>query len=75
MNWTGLRQEFHHGGRGWVLLAVAAGWFFVYGLRTSFPVLLPYVSAEFELDLATGGALITLLYYLCIRSNTRWDTW
>lgn len=62
LNWTGFRQEFCRGGRGWILLAVAVGWFFAYGLRVSFPVLLPYISVEFGLDLATGGALMTLLF-------------
>lgn len=61
-NWSAIRQEFHRGEQGWILVAVAAGWFFAYGLRVSFPVLLPYISAEFGLDLATGGALMTLLF-------------
>ena len=57
-----LREEFCRGGRGWILVVVAVGWFFAYGLRFSFSVLLPYISAEFGLTLATGGALMTLLF-------------
>lgn len=62
MDWTWFREEFGRGGRGWILAVVATGWFFAYGLRISFSVLLPYISVEFGLSLSTGGALMSLIF-------------
>lgn len=54
--------EIHADGRGWTLLAVAAGWFFVLGLRFVVPALLPAITDDFGLSNATAGAAITLLW-------------
>jgi len=52
----------HGDGRGWMLLAVAVGWFFVLGLRFVVPALLPFITDDFPVsDTAAGGA-ITLLW-------------
>lgn len=53
-----LRSE----GRGWILLAVAFGWFLSIGVRLVFPALLPPISAAFDVSLTTAGALITALW-------------
>ncbi|MXV63008.1 MFS transporter [Natronorubrum sp. JWXQ-INN-674] len=45
-----------------ILIVIAACWFFAQGLRLSFPVLLPHISLEYGLDIATGGLLISLLF-------------
>jgi predicted MFS family arabinose efflux permease len=49
-------------GRGWTLLAVAGGWFFVLGLRFVVPALLPIITREFPVSDAAAGAAITLLW-------------
>ena len=49
-------------GRGWTLLAVAGGWFFVLGLRFVVPALLPAITEEFTVSNAAAGAAITLLW-------------
>lgn len=55
-------RDVHGRGRGWTLLAVAAGWFFVLGLRFVVPALLPAITDDFPVsDTAAGGA-ITLLW-------------
>ncbi|MFB6155081.1 MAG: nitrate/nitrite transporter [Haloferacaceae archaeon] len=50
------------GGRGWTLLAVAAGWLLVLGLRFLVPALLPQIKAEFSLDNATAGLAVTVIW-------------
>jgi predicted MFS family arabinose efflux permease len=55
-------REVHGDGRGWTLLAVAAGWFFVLGLRFVVPALLPAITRDFPVSNATAGAAITLLW-------------
>ena len=50
------------GGRGWVLFAVASGWLLVLGTRVVVPQLLPQVTAEFDVDNATAGAVMSLLW-------------
>jgi MFS family permease len=49
-------------GRGWLLLSVAAGWFFSLGVRLIFPALLPRIRESFGFDLTTAGALLTGLW-------------
>ena len=55
-------REVHGDGRGWTLLAVAAGWFFILGLRFVVPALLPAITRDFPVSNATAGAAITLLW-------------
>ncbi|MFT4921932.1 MAG: MFS family permease [Haloarculaceae archaeon] len=50
------------GGRGWTLLAVGVGWFFVLGLRFVVPALLPEIKPDFTLSNVGAGAAITLLW-------------
>ncbi|MEF8872433.1 MAG: MFS transporter [Haloarculaceae archaeon] len=62
---AGLRETIravHGDGRGWTLLAVAAGWFFVLGLRFAVPALLPSITQDFSVSNATAGGAITLLW-------------
>ena len=55
-------REVHGDGRGWTLLAVAGGWFFLLGLRFVVPALLPAITRDFPVSNATAGAAITLLW-------------
>lgn len=55
-------QNLHHNGRGWILLAVAAGWFLSIGVRLIYPAVLPYIRTDFGLDLTTAGLLLTVLW-------------
>jgi MFS family permease len=50
------------GGRGWTLVAVALGWLLVLGLRFLLPALLPQIKAEFDLDNATAGLAVTVIW-------------
>jgi len=52
------------GGRGRALLAIAAGWFLVLGLRFVVPALLPFIKGDFGISNATAGAAITLLWVI-----------
>lgn len=54
----GLRGD----GRGWTLLAIAGGWFFVLGLRFVVPALLPAIREDFVVSDTAAGAAITLLW-------------
>ena len=49
-------------GRGPILFAIAVGWGLTIGTRTIYPVLLPDLRAAYGLDLATAGALLTVLF-------------
>jgi MFS family permease len=49
-------------GRGWVLLAVSTGWLLGLGIRLVFPAVLPYIRAEFGMDLPTAGLLLSALW-------------
>jgi predicted MFS family arabinose efflux permease len=49
-------------GRGWLLLSVALGWFFVLGVRFLIPAILPQIRAEFGVDKATAGVAVTLVW-------------
>jgi predicted MFS family arabinose efflux permease len=57
-----LAREVHGEGRGWTLLAVAIGWFFLLGLRFAVPALLPSITEDFPVSNATAGGAITLLW-------------
>jgi predicted MFS family arabinose efflux permease len=50
------------GGRGWVLLAIAAGWVFVLGGRFLVPAVLPQVTATFEVGDTGGGIAVTVIW-------------
>ena len=50
------------GGRGWILVAIAFGWFLSMGVRLSYPVILPHVRTDLGLDLSTAGLLLTVLW-------------
>jgi predicted MFS family arabinose efflux permease len=50
------------GGRGWVLLAIAAGWVFVLGGRFLVPAVLPQVTAAFEVGNTGGGIAVTVIW-------------
>lgn len=52
----------HRDGRGWILLAVAFGWFLGLGMRLTAPVLVPDIRGEFGFGLATAGLLLSLLW-------------
>lgn len=49
-------------GRGWVLVAVSAGWFLSLGVRFVYPALIPFFRTEFGMPLSTAGLLLTLLW-------------
>lgn len=50
------------GSRGWVLVGISVGWFLSLGTRLMYPALLPYLRAAFDLDLATAGLLLSVLW-------------
>jgi predicted MFS family arabinose efflux permease len=56
----GLRGQ----GRGWTLLAVAAGWLFINGFRVLLPAVLPQVKADFAVTNASAGFALTVLWLL-----------
>lgn len=55
-------RDLRGGGRGWTLLFLACGWFFVLGLRFVVPALLPAITEDFPVSDTTAGAAITLLW-------------
>lgn len=66
---TGVRSVLYRVGRelweddkGWVLVFVAGGWFFVLGTRFVFPALLPEIKGTFGLSNTTAGAAITAIW-------------
>lgn len=50
------------GGKGWVLLTVAAGWFCINGFRVVLPALLPAIKADFTVGNAETGFALTVLW-------------
>lgn len=50
------------GGKGKILVAIAVGWGLLNGTRMIYPVLLPSLSADFNLTLTTAGFLVTLIW-------------
>jgi len=50
------------GGRGRILGAVAFGWFLGLGMRLAAPALVPYIRADFGIDLSTAGLLLSTLW-------------
>ncbi|ELY56020.1 major facilitator superfamily protein [Natronococcus amylolyticus DSM 10524] len=49
-------------GRGWILGAIAFGWFLSMGVRLTYPVVLPHIRTSLELGLSTAGLLLTVLW-------------
>ena len=49
-------------GKGKVLISIAIGWGLLNGTRMIYPVLLPYLSADFNLTFTTAGLLVTLIW-------------
>jgi MFS family permease len=54
--------ELWSGGRGWILVGVASGWFLSLGVRLIFPALLPSIRETFEVNLVILGLLVTVLW-------------
>jgi predicted MFS family arabinose efflux permease len=54
--------DLHKDGQGWILLLISLGWFFSLGIRLTYPVILPQVSAEFEISYETAGTTLSLLW-------------
>jgi ACS family hexuronate transporter-like MFS transporter len=50
------------GGNGKTLAAIASGWGLLIGTRMVYPVILPQLSAEFDLTLTTAGFLVTIIW-------------
>ena len=55
-------KELWGGGKGRHLLVIASGWGVLLGTRMAYPVLLPYLRAEFDLSLTVAGLLVTFLW-------------
>jgi predicted MFS family arabinose efflux permease len=55
---AGLRGE----GRGWLLLSVAVGWFFVLGMRFVVPGILPTITDDFTVSASEAGLAVTVLW-------------
>lgn len=49
-------------GRGWVLVLVAAGWMLSFGVRMTFPAMLPHIRGQFGLTLTESGLILTVLW-------------
>ena len=48
--------------RGKIFVAVSLGWFLSIGVRLTYPVLLPFLRADYGLSLTMAGSLITVLW-------------
>lgn len=57
-------DDLRGGGRGWTLLVVAAGWLLINGFRVVLPALLPQIKADFQIDNASAGFALTVLWML-----------
>ncbi|WP_227378611.1 MFS transporter [Haladaptatus halobius] len=49
-------------GRGWALVVIALGWLLILGTRITIPVLLPGIKTTFDIDNATAGFTITVIW-------------
>jgi len=54
--------EVRGGGRGWLLLSVAAGWFSILGMRFLVPAVLPGIRAEFAVSRGAAGLAVTAIW-------------
>lgn len=55
-------QELWRGDRGWILVVISVGWFFSLGGRMVYPVVLPQITAEFQIDYGTAGVVLSVLW-------------
>lgn len=62
MSLAGVQHDLRKDDKGWILVAVSFGWFFALGVRMSLPVLLPYISDDYDLTLALGGMLMSVMF-------------
>lgn len=60
-NTTSVIRDLWGEGRGWILLSVSFGWFFSLGSRLIYPVLLPQITTEFQIDYGTAGIVLSVL--------------
>lgn len=49
-------------GNGWLLLTISTGWLVSLGIRIVYPVLLPDIMGEFEIQFTGAGALLSALW-------------
>jgi len=49
-------------GRVHLLITVATGWFLILGMRFVVPAVLPTIRAEYQIDNATAGFAVTVLW-------------
>lgn len=49
-------------GRGWILIAVSAGWLLSHGVRLIYPALVPFYQQTFQVSLTTVGFVLTALW-------------
>lgn len=50
------------GDRGWILVAIAAGWLFIVGGRFLIPAVLPQVMSSFSVGNTGGGIAVTIIW-------------
>lgn len=63
--WNNLRQfqsTLSWAARENLLIAISGGWFVSIGVRMIYPVLIPYIRLEYNLNLTRAGLLLTLLW-------------
>ncbi len=57
-----LWRDLSRDGKGWILLAVSAGWFLSIGVRYIYPSVLPFLRETFAMDLTVAGFLLSTLW-------------
>lgn len=57
-----MRKDLWQDGKGWILLAVGAGWFLSIGVRYIYPSVLPFLRDAFEMNLTVAGFLLSSLW-------------
>lgn len=55
-------RDLGEGGKGWILLAVSAGWLLSIGVRFMYPSILPFLRESFDMDLTLAGTLLSALW-------------
>jgi MFS family permease len=58
----GIWEDLCADGKGWILLAVSAGWFLSIGGRYIYPSALPFIRESFAMDLTLAGFLLSTLW-------------